>query len=356
MVGVERCLRLSAALRHRSRSRPCAELRARAKQTGRSCDVPGWRRGPQHRAHLLRSYRLGGLHPGTHHRIRRFLGNELLSGIREWSVGSGYRGTSGCLRGSKRRRSVGTRSGRPGPDWRTVMRVPARVLCLVAIAFTSMVRARAAHAISYVCLPAKILEDAARFTVECTEPAGSEGGLPKDVSPAAVTPIRFFAVAKSNGVFATRFHVLSDLAITSGLAMQIEYASGFDVDCGPDVVASCRTPQTFGILAPRSAVRMPFVVAPPPTATVVSQGEWRQFGPYSISEFRNLAITTTGTGDVDLYVRKNLPPTDALFDCRSFGGSSNESCTMTDKSTYFIGVKGFSATSGFDLTVSIVAK
>jgi hypothetical protein len=41
------------------------------------------------------------------------------------------------------------------------------------------------------------------------------------------------------------------------------------------------------------------------------------------------SFATTGTGDVDLYVRKTTAPTTATYDCRPFLTGSTESCTVT---------------------------
>ena len=45
------------------------------------------------------------------------------------------------------------------------------------------------------------------------------------------------------------------------------------------------------------------------------------------------SFSTTGTGDVDLYVRIGLVPTTSLYDCRSISSGSTESCTLTLTST-----------------------
>jgi hypothetical protein len=59
----------------------------------------------------------------------------------------------------------------------------------------------------------------------------------------------------------------------------------------------------------------------------------------------------TGSGDADLYVRVGSAPTTQTFDCRPFKTGSNESCTvnLAQPSTIHVMVKGFSATSSFDI-------
>jgi hypothetical protein len=64
-----------------------------------------------------------------------------------------------------------------------------------------------------------------------------------------------------------------------------------------------------------------------------------------------LAVELTGTGDADLYVRFNQPPTQALWECRPFADNSNEYCTFDNPSpgTYYIMVVGYSGTSDYNL-------
>ena len=58
-----------------------------------------------------------------------------------------------------------------------------------------------------------------------------------------------------------------------------------------------------------------------------------------------------GTGDADLYVRIGAEPTTTSYDCRPYKTGSNESCTVTlaQPSTINVMVRGYAASSTFDL-------
>ena len=70
-----------------------------------------------------------------------------------------------------------------------------------------------------------------------------------------------------------------------------------------------------------------------------------------------LVVELTGSGDADLYVRFNQPPTPALWDCRPFTDNSNEYCSFENPSpgTYYIVVIGYSSTSDYNLSVEYSA-
>lgn len=62
-----------------------------------------------------------------------------------------------------------------------------------------------------------------------------------------------------------------------------------------------------------------------------------------------------GSGDADLYVRRNSQPTANAFDCRPFLDGNNETCTFNQPApgTYHVGIRGFTAFSGVNLTGNI---
>ncbi|KZC15272.1 peptidase [Rhodanobacter sp. FW510-R12] len=68
----------------------------------------------------------------------------------------------------------------------------------------------------------------------------------------------------------------------------------------------------------------------------------------------NLTIAISGgTGDADLYVRKDLAPTTTSYDCRPYLAGNNESCKFSAASgTYYIKVRGYSSFSGVSLQAS----
>jgi vibriolysin len=57
-----------------------------------------------------------------------------------------------------------------------------------------------------------------------------------------------------------------------------------------------------------------------------------------------------GSGDADLYVRVGLLPTTTSYGCRSFSGTSNETCTFRAAGTYFVMVRAYTGYSGVTLT------
>ncbi|HSX61757.1 MAG TPA: pre-peptidase C-terminal domain-containing protein, partial [Tahibacter sp.] len=69
----------------------------------------------------------------------------------------------------------------------------------------------------------------------------------------------------------------------------------------------------------------------------------------------NLVIATGGgSGDVDLYTRFGTPPTTAVYDCRPYTSTSNETCTVAAPAAgrYHVLLQGYSAYSGVSLRAS----
>lgn len=253
-------------------------------------------------------------------------------------------------------------------------------LLFVAIVAALASLAGPAAAARYNCVPVTLAEEAKRLYVQCAEPSGYEGGLPKDggamlfaftspSGPDVVTTvatqyrIRYFSVRKSDADFSGRFADLVQTALLSGLVVQFIYQNGaFDSTIGCNI-DDCRVPTAFGLLAARTDVRIPYAEWPSGSPESIAAGEWRRYGPFSISEFRKLVVTLSGTMDADLYVRKDDAPDAANYDCRPHLPTSNEQCVMappvadpqhpqTGRGTYYVGVRG-NASGSFQLTVSI---
>ena len=217
-----------------------------------------------------------------------------------------------------------------------------------------------AVAATYNCLPVEIREAANHVGVSCAEPSGWEGGYPKDGS----TSISRFAVSKADADNARRFTYLMQTALTAGIVVRFEYTSGdtSGASFGCEAV-NCRKPWAFGLLTPATDVRVPYAVWPDAGAVSIGQGQWRHYGPFSISSFRKLAVTMTGTGNADLYVRRDAPPTVTSFMCRPQASSSTENCiipgpdaTVERAVTYHVAVRGVGASNTFTLGVSIQSK
>lgn len=70
----------------------------------------------------------------------------------------------------------------------------------------------------------------------------------------------------------------------------------------------------------------------------------------------NLLVTMSGgTGDADLYVRYQTPPTPDDFDCRPFAGGNNEECEFSDPTagTWYIMIELFDPYAGVTLTATV---
>ncbi|NOK10681.1 M4 family metallopeptidase [Corallococcus exercitus] len=62
-----------------------------------------------------------------------------------------------------------------------------------------------------------------------------------------------------------------------------------------------------------------------------------------------------GTGDADLYVRKNNAPTDSLYDCRPYKSGNSEVCafpTSGPKGIWYVMIKGFTSYANTSLSVT----
>lgn len=83
-------------------------------------------------------------------------------------------------------------------------------------------------------------------------------------------------------------------------------------------------------------------------------GDQNPMGPFCVIPGTKLTAVMTGTGDPDLYVRWNQPPTLTEYDCRPYRPGASESCLMTVpagvKRVYLM-VRGYAA-STYDLTLT----
>lgn len=75
-------------------------------------------------------------------------------------------------------------------------------------------------------------------------------------------------------------------------------------------------------------------------------GQTRSFGPFKAA-IGSLKASTTGTGDVDLYVRKGAVPTTSTYTCKSDGSTATETCTvtMTANGDVYVLLKGYTAST-----------
>jgi hypothetical protein len=79
--------------------------------------------------------------------------------------------------------------------------------------------------------------------------------------------------------------------------------------------------------------------------------EWARFGPFETKE--NIAVTMTGGGDADLYVRRSETPNDRDFQCSPQLPGSEEECELEGAGTYFLAVYGYAdGFSDFELCMT----
>jgi len=72
-------------------------------------------------------------------------------------------------------------------------------------------------------------------------------------------------------------------------------------------------------------------------AMTLTKCAWRELGPFVAGE-GSVTITSSGSGDVDLYVRRGSAATAGEHDCKSAGGSSTESCTVAGEGAIYVAV------------------
>lgn len=80
----------------------------------------------------------------------------------------------------------------------------------------------------------------------------------------------------------------------------------------------------------------------------VAKNAWVQLGTFPVTAGSNFTVAMTGTGDADLYVKFGAQPTAAAYDCRPYGGDSNETCNLTvpaGATQAFVAVLGYSDTA-----------
>ncbi|MFO8084910.1 MAG: hypothetical protein R6U27_11395 [Desulfobacterales bacterium] len=186
------------------------------------------------------------------------------------------------------------------------------------------------------------------------QPHRGGGSYPTD----GINEIRYFAVSDTDTDLARRFARMVQTALAGGLVVQFQYTpgdtSGSAYGCP---VNECRRPTVMSLLQPDASVRIPYLVWPDGTSKNIAQGEWAHYGPFAISEFRYLLVTLRSTGNTDLYVQRNAPPTESNYTCRPHLAGSAENCVMAVEAEqtgiFYVGVKGVGATNTYRLSVAI---
>jgi hypothetical protein len=92
----------------------------------------------------------------------------------------------------------------------------------------------------------------------------------------------------------------------------------------------------------------------------IAKDEFKTFGPYEVAAGATITVKMTGTGDADLHVKRGEEVTTNIYDCRPYGGSSEESClpgafNATGPAKFWVGVNGYAASSKINLVVTYKA-
>jgi hypothetical protein len=88
----------------------------------------------------------------------------------------------------------------------------------------------------------------------------------------------------------------------------------------------------------------------------IAKDDFQVFGPYEVAIGGEFKAQITGSGDVDLYVKKHEKVTDSTYDCRPFSSTSRETCGKDQfkahgPGKFYVGLRGKADTSKVDLTV-----
>jgi vibriolysin len=87
----------------------------------------------------------------------------------------------------------------------------------------------------------------------------------------------------------------------------------------------------------------------------LSSGEWIYYEVDLSAGFSDLsAVISGGSGDTDLYVRQGAQPTTGSYDCRPYRNGNNETCSFDNPASdiWYVGLRGYSASSGVTLTIT----
>lgn len=93
----------------------------------------------------------------------------------------------------------------------------------------------------------------------------------------------------------------------------------------------------------------------PISGLAAARNAWLQYSfPVPSGATRITISISGGTGDADLYVRRNSAPTTSASDCRPYLTGNNETCTFTSNlsGTYHIGINAYAAFSNVTLAVT----
>ncbi|HJZ86712.1 MAG TPA: PPC domain-containing protein [Polyangia bacterium] len=87
----------------------------------------------------------------------------------------------------------------------------------------------------------------------------------------------------------------------------------------------------------------------------INHNQFKTFGPYEVASGGTIRVTMSGSGDADLYLRRNAAPTTDQYDCRPYTSSSQEECVGTGPGSFYVGVNGYAEASQISLHVAYTA-
>ncbi|MDX2092044.1 MAG: PPC domain-containing protein [Kofleriaceae bacterium] len=79
-------------------------------------------------------------------------------------------------------------------------------------------------------------------------------------------------------------------------------------------------------------------------AMEVAKCGWQLLGPFQAGD-GEVVVTSTGDGDVDLYVRRGEAPDPSTYDCKSSGDASDERCSVDGGGPIYVAVFGAAQSS-----------
>ncbi|HEX5062471.1 MAG TPA: PPC domain-containing protein, partial [Kofleriaceae bacterium] len=89
----------------------------------------------------------------------------------------------------------------------------------------------------------------------------------------------------------------------------------------------------------------------------IDKDEFKTWGPFEVALGGKIEVKMAGTGDADLYVKRNAEPTTESYDCRPFSREPNEQCLSTQfnangPAKFYVGAAGFADHSKITITVT----
>ncbi len=87
-------------------------------------------------------------------------------------------------------------------------------------------------------------------------------------------------------------------------------------------------------------------------SSTVYAGQWRYYGPFSVSKGDFTAEIFGDAPDADIYVKRGDLPTEESWDCRPWRQGTNETCTLSGTGNYYVAITGYPESTKYTLTVS----